>query len=88
LFYGVIVAFTALAVMMNFLGFNPMKALVYTGVVQGLSTPPLLLRILLMTNNRRIMGAKTNSWPLNVVSTVTVAAIFAASAGLVVTWFL
>jgi NRAMP (natural resistance-associated macrophage protein)-like metal ion transporter len=88
LFYGVIAAFTALAVMMNFLGFNPMKALVYSGVVQGFSTPPLLLLILLMTNSRRIMGAKTNSWPLNVLSTVTVAAIFAASAGLVVTWFL
>jgi Mn2+/Fe2+ NRAMP family transporter len=29
LFYGVIAGFTALAVMMNFLGFNPMKALVY-----------------------------------------------------------
>src|SRR4051794_37678511 len=40
-FCGVIAAFTALAVMMNFLGFNPMKALVYSGVVQGFSTPPL-----------------------------------------------
>jgi NRAMP (natural resistance-associated macrophage protein)-like metal ion transporter len=88
LFYGVIAAFTAVAVTMNFLGFNPMKALVYSGIVQGFSTPPLMLLILLMTNSRRIMGAKINSWPLNVLSTVTVVAIFAASAGLVVTWFL
>jgi NRAMP (natural resistance-associated macrophage protein)-like metal ion transporter len=88
LFYGVIAVFTAVAVTMNFLGFNPMKALVYSGIVQGFSTPPLMLLILLMTNSRRIMGAKINSWPLNVLSTVTVVAIFTASAGLVVTWFL
>ncbi len=86
LFYGVIASFTVLAVAMNFLGFNPMKALVYSGIVQGFSTPPLMLLILLMTNNRRIMGPDINSLPLNVLSAVTVAAIFSASVGLVVTW--
>jgi Mn2+/Fe2+ NRAMP family transporter len=30
-FYGLIVAFTIIAVAMNFLGFNPMEALVYSG---------------------------------------------------------
>ena len=34
----------------------PMKALVFSGIVQGFSTPPLLLLIMLMTNNRKIMG--------------------------------
>jgi Mn2+/Fe2+ NRAMP family transporter len=38
---------------MNFLGLNPMRALVYSSIVQGFSTPPLLLFILLMTNNRK-----------------------------------
>src|SRR5215216_1458886 len=87
-FYGLIAGFTAIAIVMNFLGFNPMKALVYSGIVQGFSTPPLLLLIMLMTTNRRIMGGKVNSTPLNVLGWLTVAAIFAASAGLVVSWFL
>src|SRR5204863_3312514 len=39
LFYGVTAAFTAIAVMSNFFGFNPMHALVWSGVVQGFSTP-------------------------------------------------
>src|SRR5215212_10161050 len=86
-FYLLILTFTVIAVVMNFLGFNPMKALVYSGIVQGFSTPPLLLLIMLMTTNRRIMGDKVNSTPLNVLGWLTVAAIFAASAGLVVTWF-
>jgi len=73
---------------MNFLGFNPMKALVYSGIVQGFSTPPLLLLIMLMTMNRRIMGDNVNSLALNVLGWTTVVAIFSASGGLVVTWFL
>jgi Mn2+/Fe2+ NRAMP family transporter len=87
-FYAAVAAFTAIAIGLNFLGFNPMKALVYSGVVQGFSTPPLMLLILLMTNNRRIMGDKVNSPWLNLLGGVTVIAIFAASAGLVASWFL
>jgi Mn2+/Fe2+ NRAMP family transporter len=63
-----------------------MKALVYSGIVQGFSTPPLLLLILLMTNNRAIMGEQVNSRAMNLLGWITVAAIFAASIGLVVTW--
>jgi NRAMP (natural resistance-associated macrophage protein)-like metal ion transporter len=87
-FYGAIVAFTAIGVLMNFLGFNPMQALVWAGVVQGFSTPPLLLLIVLMTSSRRIMGDKVNSLPINLLAWATTLSIFAASGGLVVSWFL
>ena len=87
-FYLAIVGFTLLGMGMNFLGFNPMKALVFSGVVQGFSTPPLLLLIMLMTNNRKIMGKQTNGLGINILGWITTAAIFAATVGLVVTWFL
>lgn len=87
-FYLAIVGFTALAIGMNFLGFNPMKALVFSGVVQGFSTPPLLLLIMLMTNNRKIMGGQTNGLGINILGWVTTAAIFTATALLVVSWFM
>jgi Mn2+/Fe2+ NRAMP family transporter len=87
-FYGVIAGFTVLAMSMNFLGFNPMKALVFSGVVQGFSTPPLLLMIMLMTNSRRIMGNRRNTLGLNILGWITTVAIFAASIGLVASWFL
>jgi len=73
-------------VSMNFLGFNPMHILVWSGVVQGFSTPPLMFLIMLMTNNRRIMGERVNGRAINVLGWLTTAAIFAASVGLVVTW--
>lgn len=87
-FYLAIGGFTLIAMCLNFLGFNPMKALVYSGIVQGFSTPPLLLLIMLMTNNRKIMGDRVNSRGMNILGWITTAAIFAATAGLVATWFL
>ena len=87
-FYGVIAGFTVLAMGMNFLGFNPMKALVFSGIVQGFSTPPLLLLIMLMTNSRKIMGPRVNTLGLNILGWITTAAIFAATIGLVASWFL
>jgi Mn2+/Fe2+ NRAMP family transporter len=87
-FYASIVFFTVLAMAMNFFGINPIKALVWSGIVQGFSTPPLMLLILLLTSNRRIMGAHVNSTALNVLGWTTLAFMTAATLGLVVTWFI
>lgn len=87
-FYLTIAAVTAVAIGLNFLGLNPMKALVWSGIVQGFSTPPLLLLIMLMTNNRAIMGNRANSRAMNWLGWLTTATIFLASAGLVATWFM
>ena len=87
-FYVIIAGVTAAAVLLNFLGINPMYFLVYAGIVQGFAAPPLFLLIVLMTNNRDIMGANTNSFWLNALAVVTLLAIFAASLGLVLTWVL
>jgi Mn2+/Fe2+ NRAMP family transporter len=73
------------AVSMNALGLNPMKMLVYSGIVQGFSTPPLLLLIMLMTNRGDIMGNRVNSPALNWLGWITTVAIFAASLGLLAT---
>jgi len=85
-FYAAIAAITVLAARMNFLGINPMRALVFAGIVQGFSAPPLLLLIVLMTSNRGIMGDRVNSRPLKILGWATTAVIFAATACLVVIW--
>jgi Mn2+/Fe2+ NRAMP family transporter len=88
LFYGTIAAVTALAAGLNFLGFNPMRALVWSGIVQGFSVPPLLLLMMLMTNDRAVMGGRVNSRVTNGLGWITTAVTFLATACLVVTWFL
>ena len=86
-FYIGIAVFTLIAIGINFFGINPMKALVLAGIVQGFSTPPLMLLIMLMTNNRAIMGNRVNGRAINILGWITTVAIFAASVGLVVSWF-
>src|SRR4051812_24065748 len=86
-FYLLIAGFTAVAMSMNFLGVNPMKALVVAGIVQGFSTPPLMLLIMRMTSDRSLMGDAVNGRAVNVLGWATTVAIFGATAGLVCTWF-
>ena len=84
-FYIAITVFTFLAMGLNFFGINPMKALVWAGIVQGFSTPFLMLLVMLITNNRSIMGRWTNTRAMNILGWTTTIAIFAAMIGLLVT---
>jgi Mn2+/Fe2+ NRAMP family transporter len=85
-FYTTISTFTVIGMAINFCGINPIKALVWAGIVQGFSTPPLMLLIMIMINSRKIMGDQVNGPALNVLGWITTAAIFAATAGLVLSW--
>ena len=77
-----------MATAMNFLGFNPMRALVVAGVVQGSSTPPLMLLLMRLTGDRQLMGASVNGRALTILGWITTGCIFAATAGLVASWLL
>jgi Mn2+/Fe2+ NRAMP family transporter len=63
-----------------------MKALVWAGIVQGFSTPFLMLLVLRITSNKKIMGRWTNTRALNVLGWATFVAIACATIGLVVAW--
>ena len=88
LFYGIIALVTAIAVGMNFLGFNPMKALVWSGIVQGFSVPPLLLIMMLLTNRSRVVGARTNSRTTNILGWMTTGIATLCTVALVVSWLM
>ncbi|WP_347271125.1 NRAMP family divalent metal transporter [Rhizorhabdus histidinilytica] len=87
-FYGLIILFTALGVGVNFLGFDPMDALVWAGVVQGFTTPALLALILLMTNSRRIMGERINGIALNLLGGLTLLVSTGAGLTLLYLWLI
>jgi NRAMP (natural resistance-associated macrophage protein)-like metal ion transporter len=48
-------------------GFSPIRMLFFSAVVNGLLAPPLLLLVMLVGNNRKIMGARVNGPWLNVL---------------------
>ncbi|HVB74782.1 MAG TPA: divalent metal cation transporter [Ktedonobacteraceae bacterium] len=70
-FYLIIIASAVVGVLMNFLGINPFSALIYTAVLNGIIAVPLIGMILLITNNRKIMGNHTNGWLTNTIGIVT-----------------
>ncbi len=85
-FYGVIAFSTSLGAAINFVGINPMKALYYTAVINGLVAPPLLWIILLISNNRTIMQDKVNGRVSNLLGWVTTMAMTIAAAALLFTF--
>ena len=85
-FYTAIILCTLLAMALNFFGINPFKALIFAGVVQGFSTPFLMVVLLLITNSKKEMGPWKNRPVINLLGWLTAFAMFAAAAGLVICW--
>ncbi len=59
-FYGVIILSTAIGLAINFLGFDPIKALIYSAILNGLISPVILVLIVLLSSNQKIMGRWVN----------------------------
>ncbi len=55
-FYAVIALATAGGIALNFIGIDPMKALYWAAVVNGLLAPPLMVVTMLIARNRAVMG--------------------------------
>ena len=83
-FYGVILFSTLIGFAMNLIGINPMKALYYTAVLNGMIAPPLLLIIMLVSNNPKIMKDKINGRVSNLLGWITTVAMTVAAAALLV----
>jgi NRAMP (natural resistance-associated macrophage protein)-like metal ion transporter len=85
-FYAAIAISTAIGMLIDFIGINPMKALFWTAVINGFLAPPLLVVIMLISNNKRVMGSRVNGGWTNVLGWTTTAVMFAAAIGLLLTW--
>jgi NRAMP (natural resistance-associated macrophage protein)-like metal ion transporter len=85
-FYGVIALATLVGVSINFLGVNPIDALVISAVINGLLAGPILVLVMLVSNNPAVMGKRTNGRLLNVLGWVTTAAMVLAATALILTY--
>ena len=85
-FYLVIAASTLIGMLINFVGINPIDALFWTAVINGFLSPPLLVIIMLVANNRKVMDKRVNGLWSNVLGWAATALMFAAAIALVFTW--
>jgi NRAMP (natural resistance-associated macrophage protein)-like metal ion transporter len=59
-FYGIIVASTIIGLWINFSNIDPIQALVYTAVINGFVSVPVLIMVSKIANNKKILGDNVN----------------------------
>ncbi|MDE3088488.1 MAG: divalent metal cation transporter, partial [Chloroflexota bacterium] len=84
-FYAVIAGSTLVGMLINFVGINPIEALFWTAVINGVLAPPLLVVIMLISNNAKIMGNRVNGLGVNLVGWATTVTMIVAAIGLILT---
>lgn len=58
---------------LNFVqAFSPVKALSYSAVLNGVFAPPLIIILMLVSNNRKVLGDHCNEWLSNILGGLTV----------------
>jgi Mn2+/Fe2+ NRAMP family transporter len=85
-FYAVIAVGLALGLALDYAGFNAVSMLFWSAVLNGVLAPPLIVIVLLLTNSRKVMGARSNPLWLSVLGWITVAVMTAASLAMFATW--
>lgn len=83
-FYALILVSTGAGVALDFIGINPVKALYWTAVINGLLAPFLLVAILIVAADRKLMQGQPSSRLSWIVVAVTTAAMFAAGVAMFV----
>jgi NRAMP (natural resistance-associated macrophage protein)-like metal ion transporter len=81
-FYGVIALATAIGVLFDFTGINPIDALVYTAALNGVIAPPILVLLMLAARNRKVMGDQPIGPVLTVLGWIATVGMFVAALGL------
>lgn len=82
-FYVIIALSLLLGLSLNYIGISPIKALIYTAILYGLTAPVLIGIILHVSNNKSIMGEFVNGWLTNVLGFIALI-IMTLAAGLLI----
>jgi NRAMP (natural resistance-associated macrophage protein)-like metal ion transporter len=82
-FYIVIAISLVLGLSLNYIGISPIKALIYTAILYGLTAPVLIAIILHICNNKKVMGDLTNSRTSNILGFSALIIMTAAASVLV-----
>jgi len=85
-FYVSVIISLLVGLSLDFLGISPVKALLYTAILYGLTAPLLIAIILHIGNNKKIMGEFTNSKLSNVLGFIALFLMTLAAIALI--WFL
>jgi NRAMP (natural resistance-associated macrophage protein)-like metal ion transporter len=81
-FYIVLIVSTLIGIAMDFLNINPVKALFWTAIINGVLAPFLLVGILIVASDRKLMRRQPSSWLSLTVVGITTLVMFGAAAAM------
>jgi NRAMP (natural resistance-associated macrophage protein)-like metal ion transporter len=84
-FYATIAVATVIGLALNFMRFNPMKALFWSAVVNGVAAVPIMLMMMLLTRRRKVMGEFTLPLYLEIIGWIATLVMLFASIGMFAT---
>jgi Mn2+/Fe2+ NRAMP family transporter len=85
-FYTIIAAATLIGIALNFIGINPIRALFWAAVLNGVLAAPLMAVIMHMASSKKVMDKFTIPLYLRVVGWTATAVMLAVSIGVFATW--
>ncbi len=83
-FYAIIILSTLVGIVLDFVNINPVKALFWTAVINGVLAPFLLIGILLVASDEKIMNQQPSSLLGRTVVGLTTLLMFGAAVGMFV----
>ncbi|QXX74295.1 NRAMP family divalent metal transporter [Methylovirgula sp. HY1] len=86
-FYGVITIATLVGLLINFVGIDPIKALIVTAVINGVVAVPLIFLVARIADNSEIMGEYKSGRLSNIFLWITFLFVGAAAVGMFATYF-
>jgi Mn2+/Fe2+ NRAMP family transporter len=85
-FYLIIAASTVIGLWINFTDVDPIKALIYAAVINGVIAVPLLVLIVKIGNDKKILEGRTNGKISSMIGWITVAVMGFAAVVMFLTW--
>lgn len=86
-FYGILIIAMLAGLVMNFIGLDPIKALIYSAIGNGLVAPVVLILIVKLSSNRKVMGEYANSKFTTFIGWVVVTIMVLAGIAAIVSLF-
>src|SRR3990167_4453508 len=85
-FYGVIILSMGIGLSLNFIGLDPIKALIYSAVANGIVAPLVLFLIVVISSNKKIMGEWVNHPVTTIIGWLVTLLMTAAGAAAIISF--
>jgi Mn2+/Fe2+ NRAMP family transporter len=85
-FYGTLGVATLIGVALNFTSIDPIKALFWSAVINGVAAVPIMVVMMLMTANPKVTGTLRMSTRQKVLGWTATAVMLIVAVGMVATW--